>query len=281
MPYYQNLPIMSNLAELEQEDLKFIFSHEEATQLLAILREANSYTLEKSFVQQLDAQQYFELTEEKPMTYSSFKNLKMVEEISAIKSTAKDKGLAPIKTHVEGKSWLSNISAKEPSQWLVDTLNINKKTPLISEKSLSEGLIRPILLELLRDNEDKFSLFSGETFDVNSDFGLTGECDFLLSLSREKNFIQAPIFALVEAKKKSIDEGLGQCAAQMIAARELNQEKDQELSAVFGCVSTGKVWRFLKLEENTLMIDEGEYYEKFELDKILGVLQYIVDFFCE
>ncbi len=268
---------MASFAQLEKEILQIQLTHHEASQLLAVLRDSSCFYLERGVVQQLEAQHFFDTSEEKQMTYSSFKNLKMVEEISPLVLEINNQIFSPIQTTITGQRLFAEVSPKQPSEWLLDTLAINKKTPLMSEKSRSEGLIRPILLELLRANTDTFTLFSGETFEVYPNYGLTGECDFLLSLSPETNFIQTPVFALVEAKKKSIEEGLGQCAAQMIAARELNQLENQALPAVFGCVSTGEIWQFLKLEGQLLTIDKEKYYEKLELDKILGILQSIVD----
>jgi len=40
---------------------------------------------------------------------------------------------------------------------------------------------------------------------------------------------------------------------------------------VFGCVTSGSVWRFLKLEGTTLYIDRPEYYLR-DAAKILGIL---------
>ena len=44
-----------------------------------------------------------------------------------------------------------------------------------------------------------------------------------MSLSPEQLFIKYPIIALVEAKNENIMGGLGQCLAEMIAARIFNK----------------------------------------------------------
>jgi hypothetical protein len=51
---------------------------------------------------------------------------------------------------------------------------------------------------------------SGKDFNVSSDRGLVGYCDFLLSRSPESISIQAPVCAIVEAKKKDINSGIAQ-----------------------------------------------------------------------
>ncbi len=40
--------------------------------------------------------------------------------------------------------------------------------------------------------------------------------------------------------------------AEMVAAQRFNQAKEQPITAVYGCVSSGTQWRFLKLEGQTL-----------------------------
>ncbi|NJO02634.1 MAG: hypothetical protein HC880_13965 [Bacteroidia bacterium] len=67
----------------------------------------------------------------------------------------------------------------------------------------------------------------------------------------------------------------------MIAAQMFNQKAGIALPTIFGSITTGKVWKFLQLDEDTLRIDTNEYYEKHELQKILGILRYIVDFYLK
>ena len=52
-----------------------------------------------------------------------------------------------------------------------------------TEKARSELLIMPILIETHRQLHYGFSLFSGIEFNVDSERGLRGVCDYLLSLS--------------------------------------------------------------------------------------------------
>ncbi|MEM9213277.1 MAG: hypothetical protein AAGD25_02925 [Cyanobacteria bacterium P01_F01_bin.150] len=71
--------------------------------------------------------------------------------------------------------------------------------------------------------------------------------------------IEAPVFILVEAKKADLKAGLGQCAAEMIAAQRFNQVKGQDITTIYGCVSNGTQWRFMQLEEQQLTIDLFDY----------------------
>jgi hypothetical protein len=104
---------------------------------------------------------------------------------------------------------------------------------------------------------------------------LSGYCDYLLSRSDELYYVRAPIVAVVEAKKGDLIAGLGQCAAEMVAIRLFNEKEQSTTPAVYGCVTSGTNWRFLKLEETTLTIDTLEYYLR-DVAKILGILVHVI-----
>ena len=57
----------------------------------------------------------------------------------------------------------------------------------------------------------------------------------------------------------------------MVAAQTFNQQAATEIKTVYGAVTTGSIWQFLKLEEQTLTIDLSEYSLK-DVNKILGIL---------
>jgi len=155
------------------------------------------------------------------------------------------------------------LSAKvmplEPSEWLWRTLEISSYTSVTTAKERSERIISPILLESRERNNRQFSLFSGWSFDVDGELGLNGECDFLLSSVPLDFEIKVPVFALRETKGPEIESCLPQCAAQMIAAQLFNKREHNSIPAIYGCVTTGVVWRFLKLEGNNLIIDVDVY----------------------
>jgi hypothetical protein len=109
---------------------------------------------------------------------------------------------------------------------------------------------------------------------------LNGECDFIISKAIKTYIIQAPIFALVEAKQNIVENNMGQCAAQMMGARIFNQSENQPIETIFGCVTNGEVWQFLKLENQTILIDAKKYFLD-NIPQILGVLQAIIDFYSD
>lgn len=141
-----------------------------------------------------------------------------------------------------------------------------------TEKARSEVIINPVLLEVRRIFNSSISVFSGEEFNVDPSIGLNGVCDFLLCRSPEQLTVEAPAIVIVEAKKSDLKSGLGQCIAEMVAAQRFNQVKEQPLTAIYGTVSSGTQWRFLRLEGQTVTIDLIDY----PLPPIETILSFLV-----
>jgi hypothetical protein len=177
-----------------------------------------------------------------------------------------------------------DLLAIAPSAWLDETLGLSLDFGLKSgsEKARSEFIVAPILLETERINNQGsnqgFAIYSGKNLDADRDRGLIGECDFILSKGAISYTIQTPIFALVEAKKNDVESGLGQCIAQMIGAQIFNLNHQEQITTIYGCVTTGERWQFLKLVDRTVIIDSDRYYIN-EIAKIIGCLQRILDFY--
>ena len=174
---------------------------------------------------------------------------------------------------VETVDFFSKTTLLEPSNFLKQTLQENLPLALAinTEKSRSEMIIAPILIEVRRKMKSKISLFSGTEFNVDVQKGLNGICDFLISRSSEQLLLTAPVVAIVEAKKENLNAGLGQCIAEMIAAQIFNERENNEIPIIYGAVTTGNIWKFLQLETTTIQIDLTEY-SIVSLGQILGIL---------
>ncbi|MEY4905322.1 MAG: hypothetical protein RLZZ292_3137 [Bacteroidota bacterium] len=163
-----------------------------------------------------------------------------------------------------------------PSQHLLTELEQSKRIPYLTEKAKSELFVTPILKFLTVSNDFQFSYFSGYILAGDKKAGLNGECDFIFSTATNTKELTTPIFNLVEAKNDNIENGLGQCAAQMLGARFFNQKNDgAHIQTIYGCVTNSFEWVFLKLENNTIFIDIERYYLG-NLSQLLGILQYII-----
>jgi hypothetical protein len=139
-----------------------------------------------------------------------------------------------------------------------------------TEKARSEFIIAPILAELKFNLKD-ISLFSGIEFNIDKTLGLNGRCDFIISQSKEQYQLTAPVLVIVEAKNDNIKSGIPQCGSEMVAAQRFNVKQQNEIKTVYGCVSTGTNWKFLKLTTTRFYIDTIEYYIQ-NPEKIMAIL---------
>lgn len=167
----------------------------------------------------------------------------------------------------------AGVDPIEPSEFL--RVWLDELAPVAlgvnSEKARSELIIAPMLVEAKRRAGSAVNVLPGVTFEVDRDQGLAGFCDFLIVRSPEIFYVRGPVLAVVEAKREDLVAGLGQCVAEMVAIRLFNEREGTPIPAVFGCVTSGSVWRFLKLEGATLFIDRPEYYLR-DAARILGIL---------
>ncbi len=179
---------------------------------------------------------------------------------------------------IESTDIFSSSEPVDPSVEL--TKELAKKVPLAvairTEKARSELIVANVLVELREHFEHRISFFSGIDFSLDVESGLTGVCDFLVSLSPDQFYLEAPVIIIVEAKNADPTTGLGQCVAEMIAAQRFNEERGNNIPRVYGATTTGTEWLFLKLEEQKLHIDMEIYHIR-QCSEILGILTSMVD----
>ena len=171
-----------------------------------------------------------------------------------------------------------NLEPIEPSSWLIDTLKMASQMAIVSEKSRSEWLVSPIMMAIKNANKDKMNVLSGENMNVAKDQSLTGECDFIFVKDPDTFNVESLIFCLVEAEKNDLVSGIGQCTAQMIGARMINEQDGVNFPVIYGCVTTGTDWQFLKLENQLVTIERNLKYIV-ELPYLLATFQRIIDEF--
>ncbi|MDE0424689.1 hypothetical protein F4Y59_05200 [Candidatus Poribacteria bacterium] len=179
---------------------------------------------------------------------------------------------------VEAIGLFSKIESVLPRSHFTEELK--KKVPLATaintEKARSELIVADVLFELREHCKGSISLFSGIDFNVDAENGLTGVCDFLISLSPRQLLVDAPVIVLVEAKKEDLTGGLGQCIAEMLAAQRFNGEKGNNIPCIYGAVTSGTDWLFLKLAEKSVYVDLT-VYQIAQCEKILGILTSMVN----
>lgn len=190
-------------------------------------------------------------------------------------SQYKNQDIAVLGLTVKQRNFIKDIQLVEPSELLSLNLKTNTRKIHSTEKAKSEFIIAPILYEIALRHEDKISFFSGHNLDVDTKLGLKGFCDFVFTGIPESSFIQTPIICVAEAKNDNLEKGVPQCIAEMYAARLLNEREKNNIKVIYGCVTTGYQWQFLKLENDTVFQDTT-IFSLIELQKILGVLEFMV-----
>jgi hypothetical protein len=197
------------------------------------------------------------------MSYSDFTLKKVKEELN-------------IKV-VENRDMFSHIKETKVSDILLTILKYNVPLAIAigTEKARSEMIVVNVLIEVKRILEEKISLFSGINFDVDKSRSLNGFCDFIISKSPEQFYINAPVVAIVESKDDKTTSGLGQCIAEMYASSIFNEKDEQQLPAIYGVITTGNNWRFLKYKDNKAFIDLDEYSIE-NISKVVGILVQMV-----
>ena len=198
------------------------------------------------------------------MPYSQFTSIGKVKQAFGI-------------TTVEGVRFFPQVEPIAPSATLANFLA--ESLPLAvatgSEKARSELILSYVLMEVRSILQRQLSIFSGEEYMVDPVQELSGICDFLISKSPELLEIEAPAIVIVEAKKADLKIGMGECVAEMVAAQKFNQDKENPIPAIYGIVTSGVQWRFLKLEEQTVTIDLSDYPLP-PVEQILGFLMWIL-----
>ncbi len=179
---------------------------------------------------------------------------------------------------VENRDIFSHIKGTQVSDILLTILkyNVPLAVAIGTEKARSEMIIVNVLIEVKRILEEKISLFSGINFDVDKGRSLNGFCDFIISNSPEQFYINAPFIAIVSSKDDKTTSGLGQCVAEMYASSIFNEKDELQLPTIYGAITTGNNWRFLKYKDNTAFIDLDEYPIE-NASKIVGILVKMVN----
>ena len=151
---------------------------------------------------------------------------------------------------------------------LADALN-NLEVKM-SEASICEFLLAPILSEIWKRHRDTLLLWSHVSLKVGEEFD--GYPDYLFTKRAELGMVrEKPYLLVVEAKKDDFDGGWGQCLAALLAAQTIN-ETDQLL--LHGAVSNGDVWQFGKLLGHQFVRDPRSF-TIFELEGLFAALNYI------
>ncbi|MFK7908005.1 MAG: hypothetical protein AB8B69_22940 [Chitinophagales bacterium] len=248
---------------VENPTPKLSLSHEELELLMKLLKDNEQEELADKYMEELKELGYTEPIKNLFMAFRDFKNLQAIKKTFGVQ--------------VRQFNLFPDIELFEPTEKLKQQLEEGIAYAPITEKERSESLIYPILNNFKLMSLGDFDLYSGRQLRVEKDIRLRGECDFLYAFSDVRDYVECPIFATIEAKETMIRQGTAQCAAQMIGIKALNEQEETPLEVVYGCVTTGYDWRFMKLEKGELSIDTQIYSTKSEMSSVLGIWKAIVE----
>lgn len=144
-----------------------------------------------------------------------------------------------------------------------------------TEKARSEWMVAPVLAEFWSGYHARIGLYSGVEFTADPEAGLTGVVDFMISNAPQVPHVVSPVAVFFEAKRDNLHDGLGQCIASMVGAWRFNRREKNAVPVVYGGMTTGSLWKFLKLIDTEVTLDLREY-SLAEVDKILGILAHMV-----
>jgi hypothetical protein len=174
---------------------------------------------------------------------------------------------------VRDHSLFEAIGDLVPSPWLRESLENGIQLSWTSEKARGEFIVAPILIECRNRMQRRISVFSGIAMNVDAEKGLNGTCDFVLARTSSTVTLQAPLMVILEAKKQDIDEGLGQCAVQMLGACRFNEREGIPVPFIYGCVTNGDSWQFLKLQGTDLQ----RHPKRYGIDDISKILWFLME----
>ena len=106
-------------------------------------------------------------------------------------------------------------------------------------------------------------------FNIDVKKALKGRSDFILSADQGNKIIRAPIISIVEAKNDNLEDGIGQCVAQMYASKIFNDQKNTAVPAIYGAVTSGFDWLFLRLANDKYYEVDTVYYSLNNLSQIV------------
>jgi hypothetical protein len=158
-------------------------------------------------------------------------------------------------------------------EWFVQRLELVCQLGYVkSEAEVAQGLIFPILLEVWNYYRDLLKIWAEAGLAAE---GLSGNPDYVVVRTAVPGQIRfAPPYAvIVEAKQEKLDEGWGQCLAAMVAAQRLNQHHDL---AIYGMVTTGRLWEFGRLTAQTFLQDP-QTFSLSDLPRLCGAVRYVFD----
>ena len=165
-------------------------------------------------------------------------------------------------------NWQLEVQPISPSEFFQQRLTRLRRFFDLRSYEESKKLLIDALCEEALEDTYRLKIWKGAALKSDE---LNGNVDYLIAENKE--YLEAPLLCIVEAKKDDFEQGLAQCLVEMQACQWNNQQLNKVID-IFGIVTNGETWRFYKLDIN------GEVYETLphsigDLELVLGLLRHI------
>jgi len=110
------------------------------------------------------------------------------------------------------------------------------------EEAVKALVLTPVIVYVINQLKGRYSVLYEAYIEVDDD--LKGRCDLIVSKVEDddtNDTLGYKPLLVIEAKKKTVEEAISQCAAELIALNKLGKE------AQYGVISTGDDWIFIEI----------------------------------
>ncbi len=137
---------------------------------------------------------------------------------------------------------LSLPEHEQISDQTYDDIRTFVKLSYSHEETVKALILTPVIVYVINQLNGKYSILY-EVY-IEADDDLKGRCDIIVSKVEDddtNDTLGDKPLLVTEAKKKTVEEALSQCAAELIALHKLGKK------AQYGVISTGDDWMFLEI----------------------------------
>jgi hypothetical protein len=163
--------------------------------------------------------------------------------------------------------WVIEAEAVASSGFFKQRLQKLQRFDLRASEESKKLLIDAILEEGI-EGFSRLKIWKGANLETET---MGGYVDYLVA--EDRDYLYAPFFCVMEAKKDDFEQGLAQCLVEMAACQWSNHQIGREIS-VFGIVTNGEGWKFYRLVLAGT-VEETDLYSIQNIEAVLGALRFV------
>ncbi len=149
-----------------------------------------------------------------------------------------------------------------------DNIRVFVKLFYSNEEAVKALILTPVIVYVIKQLNGRYSLLYEEYIEADED--LRGRCDLIVSKVDDddtNDTLGDKPLVVIEAKKKTVEEALSQCAAELIALHKLGKE------AQYGVISTGDDWIFIEIfPEQQLVYQHNRKFYLSDLRHVANII---------